>query len=261
MGSTSTAEGKNENTTSHAMTEATSLTSKVTMLASTAMSWDNLRWAADAFKETTLTFSRDDDERSSMMWIVEICKELQEGLLGTSQYMLYKMVYAKLTGKAAKAVQHPTKRTLDNLFAVVEAEYLPHHYQDRIMKELHNGTAFKAETHDTPVLKARKILKIIGKLLSGPELLALALEKVAPILWSQQWLQATTATQKTLATAINGFEETLSTATLTKLNLGGPDKPKDSSTTQGKEKDKHASQKGAKPVENEDNLPTKSCSA
>ncbi|KAJ1925315.1 hypothetical protein GGI13_001187 [Coemansia sp. RSA 455] len=236
MGSTPTAEGKKKDTPSCAMVVATSSTSMVTTPASTAMSWDSLRWFADAFKEAAPTFSGGDDELSSTMWIAEIRKELQEGLPGASQYMLYKMVYEKLTGKAAKAIQHPTERTLDNLFAVVEAEYPPHHYQDRIMEELRDGTAFKSETRNTIVPKARKILEIIGDLPSGPETLALALEKVAPILWTQQRLRATTATRKTLATAINGFEETLNADTLTKLNLGSPDKPKNNPKPRGKKK-------------------------
>ncbi|KAJ2075652.1 hypothetical protein GGH13_000465 [Coemansia sp. S155-1] len=243
MSSTSTAEEKKEDTPSYAMVVATPLTSMVAMPASTAMSWDSLRWFADAFKEAAPTFSGEDDELSSTMWTLEIRKELQEGLLGAPQFILYRLVHAKLTGTAAKVVQHPTERTLDNLFAVVETEYPLHRYQDRIMEELRDGTAFKSETRDTIVPKARKILEIIGDLPSGPETLALALEKVAPIMWTQQRLRAATATRKTLATAINGFEETLNADTLTKLNLGSPDKPRYNSKPRGKKKYKLASQK------------------
>ncbi|KAJ2386669.1 hypothetical protein H4S02_003745, partial [Coemansia sp. RSA 2611] len=251
-----TGEAQQANTITPSKTDTPPATRAVPVetVRATPVEASRLRWYADIFEKSAPTFCGESDERSSVKWVDEIKAEFGDAFRGEPPSILYKMAYAKLVGAAAKTIRHPKERTLEALFAAVVAKYPLHHYQERVIRELRSGKAFNSETRETLSQKASEILDSIGDWPSGPEALALALEKVAGHLWSQQKVHAARATRRDVESAIGRFEDTLLADTLTKLNLGSVD-------SSAEKKASKAEVKKSEPVEEVKNSEPKSRNA
>ncbi|KAJ2822830.1 hypothetical protein GGI24_003835 [Coemansia furcata] len=189
---------------------------------------ERYRFVADLFKENAPTFSGEEDERSAHKWEVDICKEFETGFDGIPDSARYNMAFKKLTGTAAKTINHTEERTLASLFAAVEDAFPTLHHTERVLKDLRSGKAFSSETRTTVIATAKRMLKEVGTVHSGPEALALTLESICPTLWAMQRVKSTTVTHEELLTAINSFKVALDGSMLIPLNFGTATKTKTS---------------------------------
>ncbi|KAJ2840480.1 hypothetical protein FBU31_000378 [Coemansia sp. 'formosensis'] len=197
---------------------------------------EHYRFIANLFKENAPTFSGEEDERSAHKWEVDICKEFETGFDGIPNSACYNLAFKKLTGTAAKMIKHTEERMLASLFAAVEDAFPMLHHTECMLKDLCSGKAFGSETCTTVIATAKRMLKEVGAVHSGPEALALALESICPMLWVMQHVKSTTVMHEALLTAINSFKVALDGSMMIPLNFGMATKPKTSaaSKTDGK---------------------------